>query len=98
MAGPVLFTAADVGAYGLILSSTGQIMSTTVDLTIHFLSDRKLLGFVPGCVSQCREVISDVLDAVSDFLTGVWHVGSGCRLFRSVRGSFVVVRYFRVKI
>lgn len=37
VAGPVLFAAADVGAYGLILSATGQPMSTTVDLIIHFL-------------------------------------------------------------
>lgn len=37
VAGPVLFTAADVGAYGLILSATGEPMSTTVDLVIHFL-------------------------------------------------------------
>jgi uncharacterized protein (TIGR00369 family) len=37
VAGPVLFAAADVGAYGLILSSTGEPMSTTVDLIIHFL-------------------------------------------------------------
>lgn len=37
VAGPVLFAAADVGAYGLILSATGEPMSTTVDLIIHFL-------------------------------------------------------------
>lgn len=37
VAGPVLFTAADVGAYGLILSKNGAVMATTVDLIIHFL-------------------------------------------------------------
>lgn len=37
VAGPVLFTAADVGAYGLILSKNGAVMASTVDLIIHFL-------------------------------------------------------------
>ncbi|WP_417519940.1 PaaI family thioesterase [Minwuia sp.] len=37
VAGPVLFAAADVGAYGIILAATGDPASTTVDLIIHFL-------------------------------------------------------------
>lgn len=41
VAGPVLFTAADAGAYGLILAAGGPPEATTIDLTIHFLRPGK---------------------------------------------------------
>ncbi len=43
MAGPVLFAAADVGNYALILAARGDPAAATIDTAIHFLRPATVL-------------------------------------------------------
>ena len=50
VAGPILFAAADVATYALILARTGDADAVTVDLTINFLRAGRSLPLVAEAV------------------------------------------------
>jgi uncharacterized protein (TIGR00369 family) len=50
VAGPVLFAAADVATYALILARTGDVDAVTVDLTINFLRAGRSLPLIAEAV------------------------------------------------
>jgi uncharacterized protein (TIGR00369 family) len=50
VAGPVMFAAADVAAYALILARNGDTASVTVDLDINFFRPAKRLPLIAEAV------------------------------------------------